>query len=254
MCFIRVAVTAAIAARVVLAQIPDANSTGQPGGPDAIGTQGSAIPNVLNPNLATPSKNPANQNQPIPVNPFTGLTSVSSQNYRPLTGEQRWKLYWKQNYLSVGAYFGPLFTAVVFDQATGSTGDWGSGLGGFGCRLGSRIAVSTIQGTLQASSAAAFHEDVRYIASSATGFKKRALHAIAFSFLTFNNQGHTTLNISNLTSYYGATAASTAWVPIHGKVGTYILTNGTEQIGISVPMNLLHEFWPEVRRKILRRP
>jgi hypothetical protein len=240
-----VVVSAAIAAQVVFAQSPDDNSAAQPSGHDAI--KGSAIPASTNPNSA-------NQGQPIPVNPLTGLASASTQHYSPLTGPQRWKLYWKQNYLSVGAFLGPLFAAAVFDQATGSTGDWGSGLGGFGCRLGSRIAVSTIQGTLQASSAAALHQDVRYLTSNASGFKKRALHAIAFSFLTFNNQGHTTLNIANLTSYYGATAASTAWVPIHGRVSTYILTNGTAQIAISVPMNLLQEFWPEIRHKLLRRP
>jgi hypothetical protein len=251
MCSLSVAVSAAIAAQVVFAQIPDNNSAAQPGR-DAIA--GSAIPAPANPNPASPANNPASQNAPIPVNPFTGLTSISALHYSPLTGKQRWNLYWRQNYLSAGAYFGPLITAVAFDQGTGSTGDWGSGLGGFGCRLGSRIAISSIQGTLQASSAAALHEDVRYISSGATGFKKRALHAIAFSFLTFNNQGRTRLNIAGLTSYYGATAVSTAWVPIHGNTGTYILTNGTAQIAIAVPMNLLQEFWPEVRHKLLRRP
>jgi len=252
MCLLSVALSAAIAAQVVFAQIADSNSAPEPSSRDAI--EASAIPPITSPNPASPSINPANQSQPIPVNPFTGLTSASSQNYSPLTGQQRWKLYWKQNYLSVGAYFGPFFTALAFDQASGWPSDWGGGLEGFGRRLGSRIAISTIQGSLQAASAAALHEDVRYLTSSSTGFKKRALHAIAFSFLTFNNRGHTTLNIANITSFYGATAISTAWVPIHGRVSTYILTNGTEQIALSVPINLLQEFWPEVRHKVLRRP
>lgn len=236
-----------------LAQISDRNSAGKWSVPDSSGDQGSAIPNPSRPDPATAAKNPANQRQPTSVNPFTGMTSASAVSYQPLTGRERWTLYWKQNYLSVGSYFGPFFT-TIFDETMGSPDDWGSGFRGFGYRLGSRIAVSTIQGTLQASTAAVLQEDVRYITSSATGFKKRALHAIAFSFLTYNPQGHTTLNLANLASYYGATAVSTSWMPIRRGAGTYIFANGTEQIAFSVPMNLLQEFWPEIRHKLLRRP
>ena len=85
------------------------------------------------------------------------------------------------------------------------------------------------------------------------GFKKRALHAIAYSFVTYNDQGRTTLNFANLTSIYATAAIFTAWVPGRFKLAAYTLTNGTEQIGLSVPIGLLQEFWPEIRRKILRR-
>lgn len=64
---------------------------------------------------AGPSEDPApaptaagqSGNQPVSVNPLTGLISVSSANYRPLSPKERWVLYWKQNYLSAGAYAGP---------------------------------------------------------------------------------------------------------------------------------------------------
>src|SRR5437899_150074 len=57
---------------------------------------------------------------PLAVNPLTGLASASAINYHPLTGKERWQLYWTQNYWSVGAYVGPVLSALVFDQATGS--------------------------------------------------------------------------------------------------------------------------------------
>jgi hypothetical protein len=63
----------------------------------------------------------------LAVNPVTGLVSTPTANYRALTGRERWKLYWKQNYLSIGAYFGPVFTALVLDQSTGSPQQWGAG-------------------------------------------------------------------------------------------------------------------------------
>ena len=194
------------------------------------------------------------QNQPSTVNPLTGLVSASASDYHPLTGKERWQLYWKQNFASVGAYFGPFFTAFVLDQATGSPEQWGGGFEGYGRRFASRTAMAMVQGTLQASVAAALHEDVRYISSAQAGFKKRALHAIAYSFVTYDNQGHPTLNVANLSSYYAASAISTTWVPGRNNVALYTLTSGTEQIGLSVGINLIQEFWPEIRHKVLRRP
>jgi hypothetical protein len=201
---------------------------------------------------ASPAAPAPDQNQAVSVNPVTGLASASALDYHPVTAKERWRLYWRQNYSSVGAYFGPVFTALVLDQATGSPSQWGGGIRGYGLRVASRTAMGMVQGTLQASIAAGLHEDVRYISSAQRGFKKRALHAFAYSFVTYNNEGRTTLNVANLTSYYAITAISTVWLPGRFKVATYTLTNGTAQIGFGAPVNLLQEFWPDIRRKILR--
>jgi hypothetical protein len=142
----------------------------------------------------------------------------------------------------------------VLDQASNSPSAWGGGFQGYGKRLGSRIATSITQGTFQASLAAALHHEVRYISSADTGFKRRAGHAVVFSFLTYNSQGHTVVNIANLSSYYAATAVSTTWVPISGSKAKYTLTNGTAQIFLAIPINFLQEFWPEIRRKVSRHP
>ena len=191
--------------------------------------------------------------QRLAVNPVTGLVVASSTNYTPLTGDERWKLYFKMNYWSAGAYFGPFVSALVLDQATGSPAQWGGGFAGYGRRVASRTANAILQGTFQAPAAVILHEDVRFIVSSQTGFKRRAVHAILYSFLTYNNQGRPTLNIANLGGYYASTAVSAAWLPGHYNVVNYTLLNGTEQIGLSVPVNLLQEFWPEIRRVVFRR-
>lgn len=223
----------------------DAKDAQQPGTPATSGTANQAP--------APPNANTGNQN-PLAVNPVTGLSTVSARNYRPLTGSERWKLYWKQNYWSVGAYFGPALTALILDQSTNSPGQWGGGFDGYARRLGSRTLIAITQGTFQAAIAAPLHEDVRYISSGQKGFGRRTLHAIAFSFVTYNSQGHTTLNISYIGSYYAASALSTYWVPINRSVAAYTLINGSEQMGLSVPVNILQEFWPEIRRKLLGRP
>ena len=206
---------------------------------------GQAADNVQRP--ATDSEKPR-----MSVNPITGLVTASGSSYRPLTGRERWKIYWKQNYLSFGGYFGPVFTALVLDQATGSPEEWGGGLDGYGRRLASRAASAIIQGTFQAPVAALLHEDVRYISTPVPAGKRRALHAIEYSLLTYNSHGHPTLNVANLSAYYVSTAISTTWVPGHYSVAGYTLSGGTEQIALSMPINLLQEFWPEVTRAAFR--
>jgi len=192
------------------------------------------------------------QKQRLAVNPVTGLTVSSAKNFVPLTSKERLSLYWRQNFFSVGAYFRPVFFALVLDQATGSPSQWGGGFGGFGPRVGSRILSNVVQGTIRAPLAAVLHEDVRYITDHQGG-KKRVLHAVEYSFLTYNTQGHPTLNIAKLVGYYASTAISTTWRPGHHDVWDYTLSNGSEQVGLSVPVNILQEFWPDILRKIAHR-
>ena len=193
------------------------------------------------------------EKQRLKVNPITGVAGAPESNYSPLTGAERWKLYFKMNYWSLGAYTGPFFSALLLDQAAGSPPEWGGGFPGYGRRVASRLGSAILQGTFQAPVAAVLHEDVRYIFSSQHGFKRRAEHAVLYSFLTYNNQGRPTLNIANLSAYYASTAVSTAWLPGIQNVARYTFINATEQIGISLPINLLQEFWPEIRHYVLRR-
>jgi hypothetical protein len=195
----------------------------------------------------------AEEKQRLAVNPITGLVVASPTDYTPLTGEERWKVYFKMNYFSAGAYFGPFFAALALDQDTGSPAQWGGGFRGYARRVASRTGSAILQGTFQAPAAVLLHEDVRFIVSGQAGFKRRAVHAILYSFLTYNNQGHPTLNIANLGGYYASTAVSTAWLPGRYNKLNYTLLNGTEQIGLSVPVNEIQEFWPEIRRYVFRR-
>jgi len=230
-------------------QTPQSNPTGQ-----ASGAQMSPGSSASQQSGGTASQSsPARQPRSLSVNPITGNVSASEDNYEPLTGSERVKLYFKMNYASVGAYFGPFFSALVLDQATGSPAQWGGGFAGYGRRVASRLGTAILQGTFQAPMAALLHDDVRYIASSQHGFKRRAWHAVKYSFLTYNGHGQPTLNVANLSAYYASTAVSVAWLPSHNNVATYTLSNATEQVGLSIPVNLLQEFWPEIRHGVLRR-
>ena len=158
-------------------------------GSDGMGSQASNATQTSSTNNAEPSPGEV-EKQRLRVNPITGLAGTPESSYNPLTGSERWKLYFKMNFWSLGAYSGPFFSALLLDQATGSPHEWGGGFPGYGRRVASRLGSAILQGTFQAPLAAVLHEDVRYISSSQHGFKRRAAHAMLYSFLTYNSQGH----------------------------------------------------------------
>jgi hypothetical protein len=219
-----------------------------------VGSSGSQTSSGQTASAGGPVQSSKDEPSGFSVNPVTGLVSASAANYQPLTGSQRVKLYFKQNYWSVGAYFAPFASALLLDQSTDSPAQWGGGFSGYGKRVASRFATGIVQGTVQALLAAPLHEDVRYIVSKEHGLKRRAWHAVVYSFTTYNNHGHPTPNIANLTSYYAASAVSATWLPGYYNVARYALIDGSESAGLSIPVNMLQEFWPEVRRYVLRRP
>jgi hypothetical protein len=120
--------------------------------------------------------------------------------------------------------------------------------------VASRVATGDVlQNSIQFPLAGLLKEDVRYIASDQQGFRRRTFHAIVYSFLTYNSQGHPTLNIANIGGYYGATAISTRWLPGPQKTMSYTLSDGSESLALSVPVNIVQEFWPEISHALLHR-
>ena len=219
---------------------------------DAMGAQASGASQAATTSI--PNSIPTgDEQQRLKVNPITGLALASQSNYTPLTLSERWKLYLKMTYASAGPYFSPVINALLLDQANHTPRQWGSGFPGFGRRLASRAGNAVLQGTFQAPFAALLHEDVRYIPTSQRSVPRRALHAVLYSFLTYNNQGHATLNIANLAAFYASTAVTTTWIPGIKNAASYTFSNGSEQIALSFPLNVAQEFWPEIQRHIFRR-
>jgi len=200
-----------------------------------------------------PDPVPSQQYQPKPtgVNPLTGLGMVSSVDYRPLTGDERWKLYYKQNFTSLGAAVAVVIPAGM-DHLYKQPPEWGSHNDALGKRLASRFGTAVIQGTTQAAACAALGQDPRYIRSSSSGWLRRAGHAALFSVLTYNNEGKRRFALGTVGSYYASSMATTLWFPGRYTALGDGVRDGNRQIALSALVNEVQEFWPEIRR-IFRR-
>jgi hypothetical protein len=131
--------------------------------------------------------------------------------------------------------------------------EWGQGAGAYGKRLASALGGSAIHGVLAFGLDSALHQDPRYFRSRETGFLRRTAHALRGTMLTRTDSGGETLSTWRLGSDYGAAFLSNEWYP--DRVNTVGLgaQQGTLHFGFDFLSNLAAEFWPDVRRKILRR-
>ena len=131
--------------------------------------------------------------------------------------------------------------------------EWGQGGGAYGKRLASALAGSAIHGALAFGLDSALHQDPRYFRSHDTGFLRRAAHAFRGTILTRTDSGGETLSTWRLGSDYGAAFLSNEWYPDRVNTVSLGALQGSLHLAFDFISNLGAEFWPDVRRKILRR-
>jgi hypothetical protein len=188
----------------------------------------------------------------VEVNPITGVGSVSATSYKRLTGQERWHLYIKQNFTSVGAYLG-VFTGSILDQLGDQPPEWEQGPAGYGQRLLSRFGTGVIQGSIQGAACAVVGQDPRYIRSGSGQLWHRAGHAFLYSLLTYNNDGKPRLALATLGSYYASSMIATSWLPTRYTPLGDGIRDGNRQVILAGFANLIQEFWPEIKKTIRRK-
>ncbi len=196
---------------------------------------------------------PAEAKEATQVNVFTGLGTTSAQNYTPLTLDQRWKYYLNQNFMSWGAIVGPLLSSVI-DQINSQPPEWEGGIEGYGKRLASRLGTGIVQGTAQSAGCALLGQEPRYIKSSSTNIFARIGHGFLYSLITYNNDGKRRIALATLASYYASSITTNLWMPGRYTALGDGVRDGNRQVILAGFVNQWQEFWPEIRRYVLRRP
>jgi len=235
-----------------------------------------SIENVLTPTSVNPPDDPRNllllqepgpaaepaqrpvtgqfaKKQAIQVNVITGLGNVRSDDYRSLTGKQRWQYYLNQNFISAGAFFGPILTSAI-DQANAAPPEWGGGIGGYGRRLASRLGTGIVQGSAQSVGCALLGQEPRYIRSASPQVLSRIGHAFLFSLITYNNEGKIRFALPTVASYYVAGMTSNLWMPERYTALGDGVRDGNRQVILAGLVNQFQEFWPDIKRLFSRRP
>ena len=171
--------------------------------------------------------------------------------YRPLTNEQRWRLFVNQSFsLKGGAWFGYAFGAAQ-GHWRNRPAQWGQGARGYFSRVGDVVGRGTISNAIENGMDAMVGYDPRYARCKCEGAGRRLAHAFSWSFITYDRQGRKVFNYPKLTAAWASEAIGATWQP-----GTRWQVRGYqgmgEQLAFNAMFNIFAEFTPEVK-KLLRR-
>ena len=147
------------------------------------------------------------------------------------------------------AVYGAMGAAL--DQVRDRPSEWGEGWGGYGDRLASHLGQYAIQRSIAFPVQAIDHEDPRYFRSTKTSFGGRVGDAFLHTIWHHDDTGGMMPAYSEFFGDYGAAAVSRyLWWPPRFRNGTAIFIAGSDTILIDSTINLLHEFAPDIKRRL----
>ncbi|MGO9434594.1 MAG: hypothetical protein ACLP6W_23970 [Bryobacteraceae bacterium] len=170
-----------------------------------------------------------------------------SSAYAPLDGPQRFQRWLSEDGTSPAIHLHALVVSTI-TQAMDEPPQWGRTTGGFARRVRGEYSGTFIANSVHDTLAAALGTDPRYFRCACTGLFRRTGHAMEMTFLTYNRDGHKTLDLPQLTGQYGSEMVSTLWLPSHYSPLVQGLQAGHMEMGLIGALHIVQEFYPELKR------
>ena len=175
----------------------------------------------------------------------------TAQDFRPLSGKERTKLYLESmvnplGYIKVGLSAG-------IDQREDNPEEWGQGASGYGKRFGDILGQYGIQRTVRFGVASALHEDNRYFNSGKQGIWPRTGYAVASGILARHDDGRRRVAISQIGGVAAGAFLSRLWQPpSRSSAGDGAVSFGVT-MGTNIGFGVGKEFLPDLARAIFHR-
>ena len=133
-------------------------------------------------------------------------------------------------------------------QATNTPGEWGQGAVGYGRRFANSYGKHIIQRTIQYPIARLLHEEISYHRSEKTGFGPRLEYALMSVVITHKTTtGARTVNVGEIAGSLGSGLISRAWQPASTRSIAMGFGSAGISLGVDAGLNVVREFWPEIR-------
>jgi hypothetical protein len=133
--------------------------------------------------------------------------------------------------------------------------EWGRTTAGFGKQFASSFGRHLVKGTVQFGVGALRKEDLTYHRSDQAGFGLRLRHALVSTLVARKTTtGRPTMALSRVSGNFAGGFVSRLWQPARLRtVGSGFATTGIS-FGADAGVNVIREFWPEIRHPRRRRP
>jgi hypothetical protein len=150
---------------------------------------------------------------------------------------------------------GMAVAGAAINQANDTPHEWGQGMVGFGRRFASAFGKHIVHKTIQDPVSKLLHEELSYHRSGQERFAPRLKAALLGSVIRHKTTtGKSTVAVGEISGAFGSGLISRLWQP----ASTGSLAMGFESGGITLAidtgMNVVKEFWPEIRHPRATRP
>ena len=171
--------------------------------------------------------------------------------YQPMTAEERWRLFHRENFTSISAYL-PALGSAIGAQLANDPSQWGKTGSGYFKRAGTIYAGFTIANGVESGLDAVTGLEPRYVRCRCKGAVPRTRHAILYALATMDGNGHTVPHFSRIAGAYAGAFTVETWMP-GGYDRWRAIRLGTGQIYFGGAFNILQEFTPELKRIFKRK-
>lgn len=177
---------------------------------------------------------------------------LTVDQWHPLTSRQKFQVFVRHTY-APSTFAGAAFDAGA-DRIENHNPEYAKGFAGMTQRYGIELATNET-GVFFSSFLfpTLLKQDPRYLRNPNLVFAKRVLYAMSRVLITRSDRGGQTFNASYLLGGAASQAINDLYVPGHRQGMQPILDRLTFDLVIDSGFNLVHEFWPDIRRKVLHR-
>jgi hypothetical protein len=177
---------------------------------------------------------------------------LSVNQWHPLTPRQKFQVFVHHTY-APSTFAGAAFDAGA-DRIENHNPAYAKGFAGAAQRYGTELATNET-GVFFSSFLfpTLLKQDPRYLRSPNSVFPKRIVYAMSRVLITRSDSGHQTFNASYVLGGAASQAINDLYVPGHRQGMQPIIDRLTFNLAIDSGFNLIHEFWPDLRRRFLHR-
>ena len=186
----------------------------------------------------------------IPVS-MRGEAGETAEDYSRLTPGDKINLYLRSSVDPVSIFAGAF--SAGFNQAIDSVPEWGQGMDGYGKRFASSLGRKAVERTARHGLKILLKEDPRYFYSNREGIQPRTFHAIGEVFVAHKDSGGTRPNYSYFAGVTCGVYVSRQWQPERSRNAKDYIQDAAVSIGIQSAKNVFTEFWPDIKKKFLKR-
>lgn len=175
-----------------------------------------------------------------------GLTIAAPPHPRDSSDEPTLRRYVKHTFGTKSAAMAAVGAGV--NQLTNTPGEWGQGAAGFGRRFASAFGKHIVHNTIRYPVAKLLHEEVGYHRSNKQGFRGRLKYALVATIITHKTTTERpTLAVGEISGAFGSGLISRLWQPASVRTIGSGFESGGITIAVDAGLNVLREFWPEIR-------